>query len=128
MTPYERLHARCTKSGTTVTAFCNELKKSKGNLSTWKKGNFSVADLKAIRDRFNISADWLLFGDSTDSIVATSSQEGLIEGNSVDFDLSKNYGVDYLEKVFKEFNEKQRLYAITWIVGYAKSEGIKITF
>lgn len=51
----------------------------------------------------------------------------VFDGN-IDYILSKNYSADYLEKVFKEFNEKQRLYVISWIVGYAKSQGIKVTF
>ena len=62
MKPYERLKSICERHGTTVTKFCGEIKKSKGNLATWKKGNFSASDLKAIHERFGVSTDWLLFG------------------------------------------------------------------
>lgn len=63
MTPYERLQTICEQHGTTVTRFCFEIKNSKGNLATWKRGNFSAADLTAIHQRFGVSIDWLLFGE-----------------------------------------------------------------
>lgn len=67
MTPYERLQTICEQKGTTVTKFCFEIKNSKGNLATWKKGNFSSSDLTVIHERFGVSADWILFGE-TDSV------------------------------------------------------------
>ena len=65
MTPYERLQSICEQHGTTVTKFCFEIKKSKGNLATWKKGNFSSSDLTVIHERFGVSTDWVLFGENT---------------------------------------------------------------
>ena len=56
--------------------------------------------------------------------VSTSTNEVL--ANIVDFDLAKNYDSDYLEKIYKELNEKQKMFVISWLVGYAKSQGVKI--
>ena len=64
MTPYERLQSVCEQNGTTVTKFCFEIKKSNGNLATWKKSNFSASDLTVIHERFGVSTDWILFGEN----------------------------------------------------------------
>ena len=61
-------------------------------------------------------------------IISTATDNNEVLADKVDFDLAKNYSSDYLEKIYKELDEKQKLYVISWIVGYAKSQGIKITF
>lgn len=40
--------------------------------------------------------------------------------------LAQNGGMDYVEKIYKEFDEKQKIFVITWIIGYAQSQGISI--
>ena len=51
----------------------------------------------------------------------------VLDGN-IDYILAQNYGSDYLEKIYKELDEKQKVFVISWLVGYAKSQGIKIKF
>ena len=105
------------------------------------KGNKTLEEVAtAVCQPMSIFTDWELGREPEDNVLwaicnfyqltanpfkkTNFSNEILVD--KVDFDLSKNYGSDYLEKIFKEFNETQRLYAIAWLVGYAKSEGIKI--
>ena len=59
-TIYERIIALCNANGTTITALCEELKGSKGNLSTWRRGNLKADDLLRIADKFCVSVDYLL--------------------------------------------------------------------
>lgn len=74
-TIYERITSLCLANGTTVTALCRELKGSKGNLSTWKKGNLKADDLIQIADKFNVSIDYLLGRDAPTSIVKHQSTD-----------------------------------------------------
>ena len=57
---YELLLELCKSKGISVTNLCLEITGSRGNLSTWKKGNINPASLVKIADYFNVSVDYLL--------------------------------------------------------------------
>lgn len=57
---YERIEYLCEQNHISVTKLCLEITGSKGNLSTWKKGNINSESLKKIADYFNVSTDYLL--------------------------------------------------------------------
>lgn len=134
MTPYERLQAICEENGTNVTRFCKELKSSKGNLATWKKGNFSSADLCAIHEKFGVSADYIL-GLSDEKMplkkavpeVRLENDTTLLSNEDLKVLLENNEGVDFIEKLYKELkNKQQRLYVLAWLVAYMASEGLPV--
>ena len=60
MTFYERLEILCEANNEKPTTLCKAITKSPGNLDTWKKGNARLDHIKAICDRYNCSADYLL--------------------------------------------------------------------
>lgn len=57
---YEIIKQLCQQNGTTITALCEQITGSKGNLATWKKGNIRTDYLKKISEYFNVSTDYLL--------------------------------------------------------------------
>ena len=57
---FERLSNLCEANNTTPTALCVKVTGSKGNLSTWKKGNLKGDSLVAISNEFDVSIDYLL--------------------------------------------------------------------
>lgn len=60
MTLYERLQKLCKENGTSVTALCQKITGSSGNLSTWKNENLRPEWLAAISDEFGVSVDYIL--------------------------------------------------------------------
>lgn len=192
---YERLTTLCKEKGTSITALCEKVKGSKGNLVTWKKGKIDAVDLAMIKDLLNISVDdilvdkptcpirqegntknfyeqldkvckehnttiyavekatgsskgsfikWKNSSPSADKLIEiadhfcisvdyllgreTVAEENVIHADKVNFDISTNYGADYLEKIYKELDEKQKMFVLSWIIGYAQSQGITINF
>jgi transcriptional regulator with XRE-family HTH domain len=57
---YEIIQTLCKSNGITVTALCEKITGSKGNLSTWKKNNIRNDYLVKISEYFNVSTDYLL--------------------------------------------------------------------
>ena len=111
MTPYERLKSVCELHGTTVTKFCGEIKKSKGNLATWKKGNFSSSDLKAIHERFGVSSDYILFGtvelpDYEKHCVSLAGDEGFVKIARICSDLETEAKRELYDELYTLFEKK----------------------
>lgn len=131
MSSYERLQSVCELNGTTVTKFCFEIKKSKGNLATWKKGNFSAADLAAIHERFGVSSDYIL--GLTDeqtrlkkAIPMERPESDLATIENIKGLLAENNGIDIVTKLYKELQEEQKFFVLTWLIGYMISEGLPV--
>lgn len=57
---YERLKMLCESKNISITNLCLEITGSRGNLSTWKKGNINPVSLIKIADYFDVSTDYLL--------------------------------------------------------------------
>lgn len=111
MTPYERLKSVCELHGTTVTKFCGEIKKSKGNLATWKKGNFSASDLKAIHERFGVSSDWILFGaadlpDYERHCVRLAGDEGFVKIAGICSSLESDMKQEFYDELIRMLEKK----------------------
>jgi len=60
----ERVKDLCKNNGTNITALCVEVTGNSGNLSTWNKGNIRNDYLIKISEKFNISTDWILKGET----------------------------------------------------------------
>jgi len=56
----ERIENLCVNEGISITQLCEEVTGSRGNLSTWRKGNVRNDYLIKIAKRFNVSTDYLL--------------------------------------------------------------------
>ncbi len=118
---YERLNKVCKEHNTTIYAVEKATGSSKGSFIKWKNSSPSADKLIEIADHLCVSVDYLLGRDK-------GVEENAILADKVDLDISTNYGADYLEKIYKELDEKQKVFVISWLVGYAKSQGIPVKF
>lgn len=60
---YEKIRLLCNNNNLEIFALYREIYpdcNSRGNLSTWRKGNFKPVDLIYISNRFDVSIDYLL--------------------------------------------------------------------
>lgn len=64
LTIFQRLEELCRKNNTNITALCKEITGSSGNLATWKKDNIRPHWLIEICRKFNVTADFILTGNS----------------------------------------------------------------
>ena len=59
---YERVKMLCEINGTSITTLCVKLTRSKGNLSTWKKGIIKIEHLSHISEMYDVTTDWIISG------------------------------------------------------------------
>lgn len=57
---YEIIKTLCQQHGTNITALCELVTGSSGNLATWKKGYMRSDYLNSVAVYFNVSTDYLL--------------------------------------------------------------------
>ncbi len=81
---FERIENLCKNHNTTITALCKEITGSSGNLPTWKKENFKNDSIAKICIKFNVSADYLIFGKENQNNLSTDQQELLDLYNQLD--------------------------------------------
>ncbi|MDE5582434.1 MAG: helix-turn-helix domain-containing protein [Ruminococcus sp.] len=82
---YETLLKLCQSKKISITNLCLEITGSRGNLSTWKKGNINPASLIKIADYFDVSTDYLLG--------RTDSPQGISQINTGDVGDHSNVNV-----------------------------------
>lgn len=56
----QRIKELCSEKGITITKLCVNVTGSKGNLTTWNKGNIRSDYLVKIAEYFDVSVDYLL--------------------------------------------------------------------
>ncbi|MBD5142836.1 MAG: helix-turn-helix transcriptional regulator [Ruminococcus sp.] len=76
---YERLKKLCELKGISITALCLKITGSRGNLSTWKKGNINSNYLKKISDYFGVSADYILGRTKNPNFCTSENQEDTLK-------------------------------------------------
>lgn len=81
---FERIENLCKNHNTTITALCKEITGSSGNLPTWKKENFKNDSISKICIKFNVSADYLIFGKENQNNLSPDQQELLDLYNQLD--------------------------------------------
>lgn len=40
--------------------------------------------------------------------------------------LTENNGLDFIERLYRELQEKQKVFVLTWLIGYMVSEGLPV--
>lgn len=81
---FERIENLCKNHNTTITALCKEITGSSGNLPTWKKENFKNDSIAKICIKFNVSADYLIFGKENQNNLSPNQQELIDLYNQLD--------------------------------------------
>lgn len=71
---YEIIQNLCKTNGITITALCEKITGSKGNLSTWKKNNIRNDYLLKISEYFNVSTDYLLGNGQKEKSLSTKDK------------------------------------------------------
>jgi len=71
---YEIIQGLCKANGITITALCEKITGSKGNLSTWKKNNIRNDYLIKISEYFNVSTDYLLGNENKNALASEDTE------------------------------------------------------
>ena len=102
---YEMLGKLCKERGISISAMLNDLELSTGNTGNWKKGQLPKGDmLIKIADYFNVSVDYILFGEYRDNL--TPEEKHLLELYKSAPDRAKYKVVCDFERIVEEEIEK----------------------
>lgn len=109
-----------------------------------KSGRRKYSDYSAEDNRISQKNNWLLYyineydnhiSFKNDAVIQinmglknTQSNSKVLSDEIVKQIMESQNKVDYIEKIYKEFDEKQKLFVLTWLIGYAQSQGITIKF
>lgn len=134
MTTTERIKKLIYESGKSDYAIKKETGLGNSILSDLKAGraeNPSVKTVKILADYFNVSADYLLCLSDEKTSLKKAVPEIRLENDTLTIEniklmLAENDGVDFIEKLYKELQEKQKIYVLAWLVAYMASEGLPV--
>lgn len=103
---YEKLLELCQSKNISITNLCLNITGSRGNLSTWKKGNINPISLVKIADYFNVSVDYLLGRTKEPQRIQINSSNVVNgdNGNNSPLTLKNNQDEMSIE-LLKKFNE-----------------------
>lgn len=75
---YNRLLELCENAHVKPTTLLSQLGMSKGSLANWKDGKLPTGEmLVRFSEHFNISLDYLVFGNKKDTLITTEDSEWL---------------------------------------------------
>lgn len=139
MNTVKRITALFENSGKSKRSILLELDFSPTALAEWNRGKAkpTVEAIIKLAEYFNVSADYLLcLSDNPTPLNAEHTKKAvpverldndILTIEDIELMLANNDGLDWIEKLYKELKDKQqRLYVLTWLIGYLASEGLPV--
>lgn len=125
MTICERIKTICNERGLSMYRIEKDCGFGNGSIMKWENSSPKVDNIIKLADYFDVSVDYLL-GREKKNIFSIAGTESNIIDIDKNLFLAKDKGMTHIEKIFKELNDKQKMFAITWLIGYAQSQGVEI--
>lgn len=126
---YAQLDKVCKQHNTTIYAIEKATKSSKGSFIKWRTSSPSADKLIEIADLLGISMDDLVgreVSSSKKAVPEVRLENDTLTIENIKLMLAENDGVDFIEKLYKELQEKQKIYVLAWLVAYMASEGLPV--
>lgn len=133
----ERILQLISQSGKSDYSIEHTLGFTQGTISNWRrsKNKVSTEAIVKLANYFNVSTDYLLC--LTDAPTPLNWEQGtnppserpendLATIDNIKALLAENDGIDFIERLYKELQEKQKIFVITWLIGYMVSEGLPV--
>lgn len=136
MDTIQRINALFEAKGQSNRSILLELGFSPTALAEWNRGKSkpTVDAIIKLANYFNVSTDYLLCLSETPTPLSIEQTEKAVPMEQPESDiatidnikslLAENNGLDFIERLYRELQEKQRIFVLTWLVGYAQSQGI----
>lgn len=130
MSIYENVIKLCNQHKTTKTALEEACGFSQNSINKWKSSSPSIKNLIKVADHFGVTVDFLLGREIPQTKKAVPMEQpnnDMLTIENIELMLANNDGLDWIEKLYKQLKDKQqRLYVLTWLIGYLASEGLSV--
>lgn len=139
MNTVKRITALFENSGKSKRSILLELGFSPTALAEWNRGKAkpTVDAIIKLATYFNVSADYLLclsdnptplnLEQAKKAVPVERLNSDILTVENIELMMANNDGLDWIEKLYKELKDKQqRLYVLTWLIGYLTSEGLSV--
>lgn len=136
MSTIERIKELIAESGKTDYVIKKETGLGNSILSDLKAGraeNPSVKTIKVLATYFNVSADYLLCltdkKQTINSVIPIKCSPTLpFTDDELKIIMENKEGTKYFEQIISKLDTQQKIYVLSWAVGYAQSQGITVKF
>lgn len=125
----KRIKSLCATRGLSLYRIEKECGFGNGSIMKWETSSPKVENIVKLADYFGVSVDYLLGRDEISlqkSLQTNNTQDKISTISDINSILANNDGIDYIEKIYKQFEWRQKVYVLTWLIGYAQSQGIQI--
>ena len=102
---------------------------SKGSFIKWRNSSPSMDKLIEIANLLGVSMDYLIgreIPQTKKSPTLERLDNDILSIENIKLMIAENDGIDYIEKLYKELQEKQKIFVLTWLIGYLASEGFPV--
>lgn len=128
---YEQLDKVCKEHKTTIYAVEKATGSSKGSFIKWKTSSPSTDKLIEIADLLNVSMDYLLGREKS----VQESNLPIQRPNALPFTddelkiiMENKEGTKYFDQIVAKLDTQQKIYVLSWLIGYAQNQGISVEF
>lgn len=129
---YQRIMDLCTERHINKTILERECGFSQNSINKWQSRSYPAADkLIKVADYFGVSVDYLLGREKSmqESALPIQRTNTLpFTDDELNIIMENKEGTKYFEQIISKLDTQQKIYVLSWIVGYAQSQGIKIEF
>lgn len=127
---YQRVIELCHERNITKTTLEHECGFSQNSINKWQSRSYPAADkLMKVADFFDVSVDYLLGRENQQTKKAVPMERpesDLATIENIKGLLAEKDGMDIVAKLYRELHEHQKIYVLTWLVGYMMSEGLPV--
>lgn len=107
-------------------------------LAEWNRGKAkpTVDAIIKLANYFNVSTDYLLCLSETPTPISIEQTEKAVPVERPESDiatiddikslLAENNELDFIERLYQELQEKQKIFVLSWLIGYMVSEGLPV--
>lgn len=125
----ERIKSLCDVRGITIYRIEKDCNLGNGSIMKWENSSPKVENVVKVADYFDVSVDYLLgrkkpVQESTFPIQRPNTLP--FTDDELNIIMENKEGTKYFEQIISKLDTQQKIYVLSWLIGYAQNQGINL--